>query len=192
MKSVGYIIVEANVLYDNVENGIIINDSIENVNNINRIATVISAPKYTVLQEGDEILIHHNIFRKKYTAMGTQVNSSFWIEGNMYYVPLNEVFMIRRDSEWEALNPFCFIKPIPHKQDAVGFNLMDNLHKGNLEHRGIVIYSNNDLEALGVNKGDEVIFSKYSEHEFLIDNETCYKMMTSDILGAITKSDKVW
>jgi co-chaperonin GroES (HSP10) len=188
MKSVCYIIVEADILYDNVEAGIITNDSIESVSNINRVATVVSTPPYTVLEVGDEILIHHNILRKKYNTAGVQLNSNFWIEDNRFFVPLNEVFMVKRDSEWESLNPFCFIEPIASEQSAVGFNLSDNLHKGNVDHRGIVIYTNNDLIEAGINKGDEVIFKRDSQYEFLIDNTLCYKMTSRDILGKLTKT----
>mgnify|MGYP000206339824 CR=1 FL=1 len=57
MKTVNYIIVEVEEAYNNKLDGIIINNSIENVGNINRVAKVVSAPKFTVLNKGDEVII---------------------------------------------------------------------------------------------------------------------------------------
>lgn len=185
MKTVNYVIVEIDELYKKTEGDIIISDSIENVNSINRVSTVISAPSFTILEKGDKIITHHNVFRKKYTATGVQINSNFWIEGNKYFVPLTEIFMFKRDSDWKSINPFCFIEPISIEQSGVGFNISDFSHKDNLKQIGNVLYSNQDLEKLNIVTGDKIIFSKNSEYEFNIDGQLCYKMTTRDILGKI-------
>lgn len=185
LKTVNCVIVEIDDLYNNTEDKIIINDSIENVENINREAKVISAPSFTILKSGDKIIAHHNIFRKKYNTDGHQINSNFWIEDNKYFVPLTEIFMYNRDSEWKAISPFCFIKPIKMNQSDLGFNLSDNTYKGNIKNIGIVEYSNPDLEQINIIKGTKVLFSKNSEYEFKIDNQIYYKMITKDILGIV-------
>lgn len=188
MKTINYVIVEVSNLYNNTEGDIIINDSIENVENINRIATVISAPDFTILESGDKLIVHHNIFRKKYDVTGKQINSNFWIEGNKYFIPLTEIFMYKRDSDWVAIEPYCFVQPIKDDiQEVVGFSLKEDLHKGMVQHKGIVLYSNTELIKNGVNKGDKVMFSKNSQYEFKIDNTLCYKMSSKDILGIINE-----
>jgi len=189
LKSINYVIVEVDDLYNNIEEGIVINDSIESVENINRTAKVISAPDFTILESGDEIIIHHNIFRKKYTVKGRQINSNFWIEGNRYFVPLTEIFMYKRDSEWVCVNPYCFIKPIDVEENILGFNVLENIHKGRLNHEGVVLYSNPDLEKQGIIEGTKILFSKNSEYEFKIDGQLCYKMTTNDILGIVEWKD---
>lgn len=188
MKTVNCIIVEIDDLYKNTENNIIINDSIENVNSINRVAKVISSPDFTLLESGDFVIVHHNIFRKKYTTNGLQINSNFWLEGNRFFVPLTEIFMYKRNEEWLAFTPFCFIKPISYNnQDLIGFNIKNNLHKNNIKNQGIVYYSNKDLEKNNIKKGTKIIFSKNSEYEFNINGELLYKMTTKDILGVVNE-----
>lgn len=188
MKTVNYVIVEIDNLYNNTEGDIIVNDSIENVKNINRIATVISAPDFTILESGDKLIVHHNIFRKKYDVVGKQINSNFWIEGNKYFVPLSEIFMYKRDNDWIAIDPYCFVKPIKaDEQEVVGFLLKENLHKGMVQHKGVVLYSNKELIKNGVNKGDKVMFSKNSQYEFDVDGVLCYRMKTNDILGIVNE-----
>lgn len=185
MKTVNYVIVEVNDLYNTTDGNIIVNDSIENVDSINRVATVISAPDFTILKQGDKIIAHHNIFRKKYTTDGTQINSNFWIEGNKYFVPFTEIFMFKRDSEWQSISPFCFIEPIFEKQTGLGFNISSGLHKDTLKQIGTVLYSNESLEEINITKGTKVFFSKNSEYEFKIDGQLCYKMTSKDILGKL-------
>jgi co-chaperonin GroES (HSP10) len=188
MKTVNYVIVEIDNLYNNTEGGIIINDSIENVENINRTATVVSAPDFTMLESGDTLMVHHNIFKKKYDVKGKQINSNFWIEDNKYFVPLTEIFMYKRDSDWISLTPFCFVIPIRDMdQEALGFQIKEDLYKGMVQHKGVMLYSNTDLDERGISVGDTVMFSKNSEYEFKINNVLCYKMKTKDILGIINE-----
>lgn len=185
MDTINYVIVEVDNLYENSKNGLIVNDSIENVSNINRVGKVVSAPNSTMLIKGDLVIIHHNIFRKKYTVSGTQINSDFWIEGNLFHVPLTEVFMYKRESEWECLEPFCFVKPVLKKdEDISSFSLSDNLYKGNYSHIGEIKYLNDSLKK-DISVGDIIIFSNDSEYEFNIDGEILYKMSSKDVLGKI-------
>lgn len=193
MKTLNYLIVEIDQAYQNelqLQNGksIIVNTTIESVSNITRKAKVLSAPDYTILEKGDEVIVHHNIFRKRNGYQGKIVNSNYLIEGKKYYVPLTEVFMYKRGKIWKALDPYCFIKPIESKDDIQhnGFLLSDSfkkdlLHKGNVKLQGIVKYPNQSMLDWGIQEGDKVIFSPYSEYEFQIDNNLYYRMKTTDI-----------
>mgnify|MGYP003691452543 CR=1 FL=1 len=184
MVTVNYIIVESDEVYSNVEGGVIVSDSIENVSNINRVATVLAAPDFTVLNTGDKVLVHHNIFREKYTPQSQKIKSDFFIEGNKYFVPLTEVFMYNRTGSWEALAPYCFVEPIKEEQDALSFDIRDN-HKGYKRNIGKLVYSNPVLEEQGVNQGDLITFSKDSEFEFNIGGSILYKMCSKDILAVL-------
>lgn len=190
MKSINYLIVELDEAYQNeieVSTGdkVIINSTIENVSSINRVATVIDSPSFTILKKGDNVVVHHNIFRLRNDTSGNVVESNFYIGDNKYFIPLTEVFMYKRgDSDWLPISPFCFVQPIK-KKEKEGFDLnpVEDTYKGNLIHRAVMKYPNQELLDQGVNKGDLIVFSKNSEYEFDIDGELYYKMRTKDILA---------
>lgn len=188
MVTPNYLIVEVEQEYNNETKsesgfGFIVNTTIESVNNINRLAKVVQAPEYTVLQAGDEVVIHHNILRLRNSVKGNVIKSDFYIGDNQYYVPLTEVFMYRRDGEWYPLDPYCFVKPI-RESDREGFSHKTG-YKGNLNHVGEIVVVNRGLEKQGVKKGDLVAFSHDSEYEFNIDGDLLYKMSTKDILAIL-------
>ena len=163
--------------YINEKDGIIINDTIESVNSINRIGTVIYSPDKKI-KAGYKILFHHNIVRMKNDIKKKQIKSQFWLEGNKYFVPKQEVFMYY-DIKWNAYGENCFIKPIKVENTKI----IDERYKGRLNHIGEIAYINEELLSYGLKQGDRVIFSRYSEYEFDIDGNIYYKMRTKDILG---------
>lgn len=194
MQTFNYVIIEVEEDYNNEKKlsencSIIVNNTIESVEYINRKAKVISAPSFTILQEGDEVIIHHNICRLRNGIKGEVVKSNYFIEDKKYFVPLTEIFMYKRDGgDWKSISPYCFVKPI--KDDTKISNVLDVIdtsdkHKGMIKNTGIMMYSNEYLESNDIKKGDTVIFSDYSEYEFLIDDEIYYKMCNNDILGKI-------
>ena len=198
MKALDYVIIEADSQYNNevlLKNGtsIIINTKIESVSNLNRIAKVVSVPKGIVLQEGDDILFHHNILRKINDHKGKVQQSDFYIKDNYFFVPLDMIFMYKRgDEDWSALSPYCFIKPIKEELPVskTGLIIPEKVkvgHKGMKKNRGIVAYDNPDLNNMCVFKGDEVLFKDHREYEFEINEEIYYKMDNNSILGTVVK-----
>lgn len=190
MTTINYVIVEIDEAYNNEVDGIIVNSTIESVRHINRVARVIEAPSFTILKKGDAVIVHHNMFRLRNGLRGKRVQSDYHIEDNRYYIPLTLVFAYKRgDSDWKAIQPFTFVKPIRFEDKKVNNFIVtggdSNTHKGYKKLRGIVKYPNKDLESQGVSQGDEVIFSDYSEYEFNIDGELLYKMSTNDILAVL-------
>lgn len=186
MEAVNYLIVEIEQDYLNEINGVIVNSTIESVECIQRVATVVSAPLCTILKKGDKVVVHHNIFRKRNSTRGNVVESNYHIDNNLYFVPLTEVFMYKRGDKWTAIDPYCFVRPIEQVQRegfAVGVN--EDSHKGMVQNIGIMEFPNKELLEQGVKQGDKVMFSRYSEYEFEIDGVLYYKMGTKDILGII-------
>lgn len=186
MKTLNYVIMRAEQAYINEVNGMIVNTTIEDVSSINRIGTVVSAPEGTILQEGDELIVHHNIMRLRNDTKGFQIESDWWIKDDLYFVPLTEIFMYRRDgSDWIALDPFCFVEPIPYKHDDTSiFKISKDevSYKGMVKNKGILRYPNPSLLEQGLKAGDTIVFSDYSEYEFNLDGKLYYKMATRDIL----------
>jgi len=200
MNSLNYVIVEVDSEYNNEEKigdtSIIVNTTIESVAHINRIARVVSAPEYTVLKKGDDIIVHHNIFRKRNSQFHTEVKSDYHIKDKLFYVPLNEIFAYKKDSTWKALDPFVFVKPIKaSKTDTskvltITGNKSSRYHKGCLKNVGVVEYPNKELIDNNIVKGTRVWFTDDSEYEFKIDGQILYRMKTSDILGIANEGSK--
>ncbi len=193
MSVVNNLIVEIDSAYENerkLSNGqsIIVNSTIENVEFVNRVATVLETPDFTILKKGDKVVVHHNIFRLRNGVTGGQMDSNYFIEGNKYFVPLTEVFMFKRgDSDWKSIDPFCFVEPIISEEEDSFFSLSvnDNLYKGRVHMEGILTYPNKALIEQGVKSGDHIMFSRDSEYEFVIDNKLYYKMSTKDIIAIL-------
>ena len=193
MRSINYLIVELDEAYNNEEtistgDSVIINSTIESVANINRVATVVEAPNFTILKKGDKVVVHHNIFRLKNSTRGNVVESDYFIEDNKYFVPLTEIFMYKNDSGWIALDPYCFVEPIVKEvEDTSGFSLSptEGTYKGRLDRIGIIRYPSKELLSQGVKVGDKVKFSKNSEYEFILDGKVFYKMSSKDILAVL-------
>lgn len=190
MKAVNYLIVELDEAYLNtveVLSGeeVIVNSTIENVDHINRVATVVSAPSYTILQEGDKVVAHHNIFRLRNDSKGNTIPSDYHIRNNYYFIPLTEVFMYKRDEDWLAIDPYCFVEPIV-KEKVEGFDLSaaESTHKGRIPLKGILSFPNKSLIEQGAKKGDIVVFKKNSEYEFNIGGKIYYKMRSKNIFLA--------
>lgn len=188
--TLNYVIVEIDEAYKNEIEGLVVNSTIESVAHINRIARVVEAPSFTIIKKGDEVVVHHNIFRLRNGLRGRKLQSNYHLEGNKYFVPLTEVFMYKRgNNNWNAIRPYVFVKPIKKVDKKIGNIIINsseqNSHKGNIKLHGIIKYPNDELVYNGVDVGDNVIFSDWSEYEFNIDGEILYKMSTNDILAKI-------
>lgn len=190
MEAVNYLLIEVGGDYINKRDGLIVNTTIESVTDINRIGKVLSAPSNTAVQKGDEVIIHHNILRKRRNTKGVIMDSEFHVMGNTYFVPLTEAFMHKDNSgKWKPLESFCFVKPIEYDsdkgQDEITNSLSNITHKGKIKGTGLLTFPNKELLDQGLKEGDRILFSDYSEYEFRIDGEIYYKMSTKDIIGRI-------
>lgn len=186
MITYNFIIVEVEEEYDNVRNNLVVNIDRDNASFITRKAKVISAPSFTCLQEGDEVICHHNIFRIKGAIKGNEIKSDFHMFDKTYRVPLTECFMYRRNgSDWVSLSPYCFVEPIKEETSSDNYLLshqehQNKTHKGYKKLTGILRYPCKELMS---EKDAVIIFSEYSEYEFIIDGKLYYKMSTKDILA---------
>jgi len=191
MKAIHYFLVEVIEDYNNYEeldNGlkVLVNNTIETVENVNRTGTVVSAPKGTKAEKGDTLLFHHNICRKAYGFKGRKEISPFQIKPNLYYVPVTEIFMMKKpEGGWQSIDPFVFIEPIKAETMLLdnGLEVLETEYKGNVESVGKIAFINSYLKGLGLKEGDTVAFEEDSEHEYEIDGKIYYKMQTKDILA---------
>jgi hypothetical protein len=143
--------------------------------NVNRNAIVLSTPKgiKTDIKVGDEVLVHHNIFRRWKDVRGVEQDSKSYFKEDQYFVQQDQLYLYKTDGEWKSVDDYCFIKPIKSLDDY------------SLEKEqpliGVLKYTNNHDYLTGLNVGDLVGFTPRSEYEFIIDNERLYRVLTKAI-----------
>ena len=141
---------------------LIINTEIFNHQYINRLAKVIATPLLfsSPINVGDEVIVHHNVFRRWHDVKGREKNSrSYWKE-DKYIVSEDQIFLYKKDN-WIATPGYSFVKPL---KAINNFNIE--------EERpliGIIKYSDDTF-----NKEELVGFDPVSKYEFIIDEERLY------------------
>ena len=176
MQSLYYFIVKPlNDRYDNTrkvaDTDLIINSGIEDHRFISKKAVVVQTPAaYTTkINIGDELYIHHNIFRRWYDQKGKERNSSTHFKDDLYFVAPEQIYMYNLKTHLD----YCFIKPLKNQSVLENRKEQPNV--------GIVKYSNKFLEALKITPGTLITFTPNSEFEFIIEGERLYCMKSNDI-----------
>ena len=157
---------------------LIINSSIENHIFVSKKAVVVSTPAaYTTeIKVGDEVYIHHNVFRRWYDQKGRERNSSTYFKDDMCFCSPEQIYMYNLKPHLD----YCFIKPV------LNTHFLEN--RKEQPNVGVVKYTNNTLKALGITPGTLITFTPNSEFEFIIDGERLYCMKSNDI--ALTHEHK--
>ena len=176
MKSVyNFVVTPIGERYNNtkeVEGGdLILNTEIYNHQFVNRVAKVISIPIVgdTDIKPGDDVIVHHNVFRRWHNVKGIEKNSRSYFNESTYLITQDQIFLYKRDNKWNAPKGFCFIKPLKEIDDPLNINIERPLI-------GIVKYSDGTVK-----EGDLVGFKPKSEYEFVIDNERLYRVLSNFI-----------
>ena len=175
MKSVyNFVVAPVGERYNNskkVEGGnLILNTEIYNHQFVNRIAKVISIPIIgdTDIKPGDEVIIHHNVFRRWHNVKGIEKNSRSFFNEDIYFIASDQIFLYKRNNEWIAPKGYCFVMPLKAIDQ---FNI-----ESEKPLQGIVKYSDGTVEV-----GDLVGFRPSSEYEFVVDNERLYRVLSKFI-----------
>jgi hypothetical protein len=170
-----FIVKPLNERYNNKKNvgdkTLILNTNIEDHTFVSKKAIVLFKPVAfsTSINVGDEVYVHHNIFRKWHDQKGRQRNSSKYFKDNMYFANPEEIYMYNNKPHLE----YCFVKPILNKDILKNRKEQPNI--------GIVKYNNSTLEALGITPGTLITFTPNSEFEFIINGERLYCMKSNYI-----------
>ena len=156
---------------------LIINTTMDDHKFVNRVGVVMSVPLIgdTDLSVGDEVIVHHNVFRRFYDVRGNEKNSTSYFKEDMYFCYYDQIFLYKHNNQWKAPGDFCFVKPILKKEKQI---ISDEKEQKRI---GILKYGNSSLEAFKIHEGDLVGFSPSSEYEFIIDENRLYRMRTNDI-----------
>ena len=156
---------------------LVVNTNIESFKSVNNIAIVLALPKAfeTGISVGDQIMIHHNVFRRFYDMRGKEKNSRSYLSEDMYLCALDQIYLYKKEGgDWITFGDRCFVKPIHSRNE-----LNTGLEEPNI---GIVKYDNVLLNNMGIKNEMLVTFKPYSEFEFIVDNQRLYCMKSNDIV----------
>ena len=149
---------------------LLLNTDLQNHSYTNRVGTVLNLPLVgnEELKEGDEVIVHHNVFRRFRDVRGNEKDSKNYLSEDIYTVQADQIYAFKRDGEWKALKGFCFIKPI--KEDKM-FSL--DFERPLI---GIVKLGNDEI------KNESLVgFRPNSEYEFVIEGQRLYRVPTNSI-----------
>ena len=175
MKSVyNFVVTPKGERYNNKkkvgDSELIVNTEIFNHQFVNRIAKVISIPMVgdTDIQSGDEVIVHHNVFRRWNDIKGVEKNSRSFFDEKTYLINQDQIFLYKRYWEWRAPKGYCFVKPLKAR-NPLNVDLEKPL-------QGIVKYSDGTVEV-----NELVGFRPSSEYEFIVDGERLYRVLSNFI-----------
>jgi len=176
MQSIlNFIVKPKNKRYNNTKkigkSELILNSEISDHRYVSRNGIVTAIPKLekTEIQVGDEVIVHHNIFRRWYDIRGNEKNSRSYYKEDEYFVSLDQIFLYKQNTDWQAPKGFCFVKPIKS----------NDIIEKEVPLRGIIKYVDKELK--DIHKGDLVGFTPSSEYEFIVDGERLYRVPTNSI-----------
>jgi len=154
---------------------LITNTRIETFQSVSKRAIVEVVPEYfkTDIQPGDEIIIHHNVFRRFYDMKGKEKNSASFFKDDLFFCDMEQIYLYKKNNEWISNLNYCFVYPILSTDDFSTFKEQSNL--------GILKYGNSSLEAKGITPGALITFTPNSEFEFIINSDRLYCMKSNDI-----------
>ncbi|MHC4782681.1 MAG: hypothetical protein ACYTE0_06450 [Planctomycetota bacterium] len=140
--------------------------------NVNRSAIVLSVPLgiKTDVKPGDEVIVHHNVFRRWKDVRGVEQNSKSYFKEDQYFVQLDQMYLYKQNGVWKSIDDYCFVKPI-YSNDIFSLDKETPCV-------GVLKYSNNSDELKQLKVGDLVGFTPRSEYEFIINGERLYRVLT--------------
>jgi len=175
MKSVyNFVVTPKGERYNNSkkigDTNLILNTEIFNHQYINRNATVISTPIIgdTKINIGNEVIVHHNVFRRWHNVKGIEKNSKSYFNEKTYIVNPDQIFLYKQNNIWKVPKGFCWVQPIKNKDKYSSSKEQDNV--------GIIKYSDGTF-----NTGDLVGFTPISTYEFIIEGQRLYRVLSNFI-----------
>ena len=148
------------------EKELILNTEVFNHQYINRLAKVIATPLLfqSPIKVGDEVIVHHNVFRRWHDVKGRERNSrSYWKE-DKYIVSQDQIYLYNN----KAMPGYSFVKPIKSNN-----KLTNNAEQPLV---GVIKYTDGEF-----NINDLVGFTPNSEYEFVINGERLYRVLNKFI-----------
>ena len=175
MKSVyNFVVTPKGERYNNKkkvgDSELILNTEVYNHQFVNRTAIVKSIPLIgdTDIQPGDEVIVHHNVFRRWHNVKGIEKNSRSFFDENTYLINQDQIFLYKRNNTWNAPKGYCFVKPLKAIDQ---FNI-----ESEKPLQGIIKYSDGTVKV-----NDLIGFRPGSEYEFVVNGERLYRILSNFI-----------
>lgn len=131
------------------------------------------------IEVGDTLLVHHNVFKYYFDMKGREKSGRSFFMDDLFFIDFDQFYLYKHKGKWHSHKDFCFVEPVKSK-DSIYFK------PGTKEElTGILKYGNDTLDKLGVQEGDEVIFTPDSEYEFVVDDQILYRMKTKNICATL-------
>ena len=149
---------------------LILNTSMADHLYVNRNAIVTSTPIIgdTDIEIGDEVITHHNVFRRWSNIRGEEKNSRSFFDEQTYVINKDQIFLYKSNGEWRTQDGYCFVQPIKNSSD-IGVDAEEPLV-------GIVKYSDGTVK-----EGALVGFRPNSEYEFIVNDKRLYRVLSNFI-----------
>ena len=149
---------------------LLLNTEVQNHEYVSRHGIVNALPiaSATEIKVGDEVILHHNVFRRMRDIRGDEKNSRSYYKENSFFVQPDQIYAYKRKDKWHCVKGYCFIKPLLNE---------DNFS----EHKerpciGIIKYADK-----GFKENELVGFRPGMEYEFNIEQERLYRVCSEDI-----------
>jgi hypothetical protein len=168
-----------NEQYVNQIGGLIVNTSIEEAEDVQRIGEVISIPfgYKGFIKIGDLVVVQHNVFRITFNDQGVPMQSDNHILDNKFGVTADIIYMVIRNGEKMSSDNYIFVEPIVEDDFWTG--------KNTLKNEGIARYINPKIESQGVSKGSRISFGNYGNYLFEIFGEKLYMIRNKKIMSVL-------
>jgi len=149
---------------------LLLNTEVQNHHYTSRLGVVVNTPLAidSEIQPGDEVIVLHNVFRRFRDIRGKEKNSKAYYKEDTFFVQPDQIYAYKRNTGWQALDGYCFVKPIVAKETFDMHNEQPSI--------GIVKYASEEFEV-----GALVGFKPGMEYEFNIEGERLYRIPANQI-----------
>ena len=168
-----------NEQYINEIGNLIVNTSIEEAENVQRIGEVINVPfdYQGFIQKGDLVVVQHNVFRITFDDWGVPRQSDNHIVENLFGVSPDIIYAVIRDGKIMSSDNYIFVEPIVEEDFWLG--------KQTLKNQGFAKYVNPTMEAQGVIQGARLALGSFSEYLFEIFGEKLYLVRNKKVMAVL-------
>ena len=151
------------------EKNLILNTDIYNHQFVNRKAKVIATPLLfsSPINVGDEVIIHHNVFRRWNNMKGEEKNSRSYLRENEYFITIDQIYLYKKE-DWLVIPGYSYIKPLL-SNDNTTFGLEKELV-------GMIKYSDNTFD-----KNEIIGYRPRTVVEDFVNGERLYRVMNKFI-----------
>jgi hypothetical protein len=158
---------------------IVVNGDEESHRHANRHAIVKVLPQHnnTPIEEGDILLVHHNVFKFYHRVDGKRQSGRSYLREGQFLLSVDDFFAYKRGEKWSSFGRYCFVEPILKRENTIDKN---TLYEPLL---GRMVMANAQVIECGIKEGDVVLFTPDSEYEFKVDGSLLYRVFSNEIVA---------